>query len=691
MTAQAPSNRPEALLTSLAILKVNWDEQRQSYIDNFVPFVADVLRGDTRTELGLLDIQQGVQDTFGILIPQGALNTVVARAARRGLLDRRDRLIVPRPDKLVAFDVSRQRKELLRQHAALIDKLRTFAEDRFDRRYTEEEAEAALQAYVGEWNLAILQAMVGEGGLPMPVSARETEFVVASFIARLLERDPDGFAYLESVVKGSMLAGALYLPDLGRAQKRFDGVVMYFDTPFLLHALGYTGLEGERAARELMELAYELGATLACFDGSVAETEGVLIGAAGALRSRSRYSPQVGGVAEYFMGQGVQPSDVEVLIDRLPKNLKALRVSVHGKPGHVSGLTVDEVKLEEALQNAVHYQNRNALLHDLDALTSVYRLRQGSNQRRLEECRAIFVTTNESLVRASRSFFHTEGTHSAPMAILHHDLATLAWLKKPLAAPDLPTRQIIADCYAAMSPDDPLWNRYLDAVEHLKDSDRVSADEYAILKFSPDARRVLMEQTLGEASVVSETTVQQVLHDAKSAIQAPLLALVHETQKTAAAQVAEAEQARSQTAAEIAEKLEDAKRDRDQAVQEKLAAVKESAKVKAELNRIFEVRREKARRGAARWARVLSVSLIGLPLYLLVIAAAVCYIARSLGWRGLPDKVLAWGAIAFVAFFLIELADYVLGLHLNVRQLVRRVELRIAHSLEARFMKRSGL
>jgi hypothetical protein len=196
--------------------------------------------------------------------------------------------------------------------------------------------------------------MSGAGGLPLPTASRETEFVVASFIAHLLERDPDGFGYLESVVKGSMLASALYLPDLGRVQKRFDGVVLYFDTPLLLNALGYTGEESQLAARELMDLAYELGASLACFERTVTETEGVLIGAAGALRTRSKYTPQVGTVAEFFIGQGLQPSDVEVLVGRLPENLRALRVRVQDPPPHVAGLTVDEAALEEALQKAVH-------------------------------------------------------------------------------------------------------------------------------------------------------------------------------------------------------------------------------------------------------------------------------------------------------------------------------------------------
>lgn len=121
-------------------------------------------------------------------------------------------------------------------------------------------------------------------------------------------------------------------------------------------------------------------------------------------------------------------------------------------------LGVDEPALEDLLQAEVGYQNQNARRHDLDALTAIWRLRHGQAQRRLETCRAIFVTTNAPLVRAARRFFAAgyDG-FTWPLAVLDHDLATVAWLKRPLQAPDLPRKQIIADCYAALRPEGRLW------------------------------------------------------------------------------------------------------------------------------------------------------------------------------------------------------------------------------------------
>src|SRR5882762_8971397 len=75
-------------LTSLAILKVNWDNQGHDYIENFVPFVAEALRLAPQDTVSVAQIQGLIKQTFGLIIPQGALNMLLKRAAKRGLVRR---------------------------------------------------------------------------------------------------------------------------------------------------------------------------------------------------------------------------------------------------------------------------------------------------------------------------------------------------------------------------------------------------------------------------------------------------------------------------------------------------------------------------------------------------------------------------------------------------------------------------
>ena len=102
------------------------------------------------------------------------------------------------------------------------------------------------------------------------------EYLVSSFVTNLFDADPEGFAYLDTLVKGAMLAAFLYLPDPGRVQEHFRNVRVVLDTPFLLQALGLSGDAISESCREFLDLVYELGGKLCCFDFTVDETRGVL-------------------------------------------------------------------------------------------------------------------------------------------------------------------------------------------------------------------------------------------------------------------------------------------------------------------------------------------------------------------------------------------------------------------------------
>ncbi|MHB8219681.1 MAG: tudor domain-containing protein [Acidimicrobiales bacterium] len=102
-------------------------------------------------------------------------------------------------------------------------------------------------------------------------------------------------------------------------------------------------------------------------------------------------------------------------------------------------------------------------------------------------------------MKASHEFFRMEeADHVWPHAMLDTNLATLVWLKQPHRAPDLPRKQIVADCYAALHPDDKMWNRWLAEIQRIADNGDYGDAALDIMRFSPDAQRALMDVTLGD-------------------------------------------------------------------------------------------------------------------------------------------------------------------------------------------------
>jgi hypothetical protein len=84
------------------------------------------------------------------------------------------------------------------------------------------------------------------------------------------------FDYLETIVKGSFLVNAVYLPDPSKVLKKFNQTHFYFDTSFIIFLLGYAGKPRQEPCLELLKLLIQHGAHLCCFKHTVEEVKGIL-------------------------------------------------------------------------------------------------------------------------------------------------------------------------------------------------------------------------------------------------------------------------------------------------------------------------------------------------------------------------------------------------------------------------------
>jgi hypothetical protein len=349
----------------------------------------------------------------------------------------------------------------------------------------------------------------------------KSSYLINSFIKKLADTDPIGFEQIETIVKGHMLANALCFSDLGKIDKKIKNLEIYFDTNFLLRALGFCNEAMRDASRELLDILYELKVDLRCFEHTYREIAGVLGAIAHCLRDPRYHRQSSGETFDYFIQKNLTPSDAELEISRLKNSLRSLRVFIKEKPHYKKHLSIDELKLQEILKKEVHYSNDEALIHDLDSLISIHRLRDGRNYSEIETCKAIFITNNPKVAKASAKYFTEEcGERNVLHCVLDHILTTVVWLKKPLEVKELPRKKIIADCYAALNPSNTLWKKYLDEINKLQKKDSISENDYFLLRYSMEARQLLLDLTVGDANTFTEGTVQEVLERARAEVRA---------------------------------------------------------------------------------------------------------------------------------------------------------------------------
>lgn len=649
----------DTLLIGLAMLRANWDHSERSYIDNFVPFVADCLRDSTSTEgMSEAQVQNCVRQRFGVELPRGALKTVLRRAVRRGLARRCEGRFYPEQDALEGVPLSRQRDDVVREIEWLLTQFIEYLSVRHGEDWSREQAETALRGYVENWSIPLLrQSLTGGAAGEDQADQRETDYLVGSFVMHLRAEDPVGFGYLERLVKASMLTAGLYF-EQGVVERPFSELTAYLDSPFILTLLGLHGEEEKVAAEEVVTLAADLGVDVACFPDTVSEVRGVLQGTARDLRSRRRSGSHV-RLNPRLAAVELSATQLEELADRTEHSLRALGIGMRAKPKATAAGTTDTVALDAVLQERVGYAIDRTREHDATCLAAVHQIRSGQLQVQMDRARAIFITTNPKVVAAAA--IHFDARHdplTTPVAMMDHAFATLLWLKKPTAAPDLPWKQLVADCHAALNPDVALWNRYLDEIDALAARDDIDDETYFLMRHGHEARAALMERTHGRNDRLDERSVADIVDDARSAIQAPLNDRAKDAERRAAMAEAAVHELQAQTE------------------QERAAAVAREAETVEQARRrergesVARLASREADRQAARLALILRVG------FGLVVGASV--------WAILSGSELAqlWGQ-------LLGLGATVLALYgTSVPAILNRVKAWIAPRLESRIRRR---
>jgi hypothetical protein len=281
---------------------------------------------------------------------------------------------------------------------------------------------------------------------------------------------------------------------------------------------------------ELLALLKQYDASLCCFNITYEEIQGILDAIAASLHRagpRSIFGPSM----EYFVESGRTASDIELLVARLPQKLKDLTISIVQKPLYEEKFQIDERRFEETIENAIHYVNPRARVHDVDCISAIARLRRGQESSYPEECKALFITSNVDLAQATNRFFRREASPgTVTPCMTDYALGNLLWLKNPTIAPDLPKKQLLAQAYAAMQPSEQLWKKYLNEVTRLQEGERISTEDYYLLRYSLAAKSILMDVTDGDEETFTEGTVPEVLEIAKQKLRADLQEAVRKEQ-----------------------------------------------------------------------------------------------------------------------------------------------------------------
>ena len=659
----------EEYLSALALLKSFSDEHGAVFLNYITPFVGDAIRSTGMDQLNSIEIQDKLLDMYGIKIPEGVLNTITKRLAKRGFGTRAHSKFIPETNKLNAsYNFDHQRQYFQNQIDTLSEHFRDFVKQKYDRNLSINEAAIALTSYADKHGLPLLRTVYQHHNLTTSMALDELEYVTSRFVINAYENDSSDMDILLSLAKGSKLASVLYLQDPNGVDQRVENMTAVIDTPILLSALGYQGERKKDIACDVLNLAYINGINLTAYDHTINETEAVLSAAMHSVSKSHNAGIAVWGVREHFSNLDYTQSDIEMKIGRLERDLSSLRISVIDRPSPKIDWTVDESRLEAILSENIGYARREPMLHDLDALTATLRLRKGRRPLKFENCRAIFVTSNNALAQISKRFFENELGYHWPLAMSQDDFSTLLWLKQPLATPDLPKRQVLGDAYSALEPNFVKWDTFLNEIDKLRDDDTISNDDYLFFRHSSEVKDALMEETLGSKEPVTSEMVQSIKSRFEKSIRAPLEQQT-EIQAIELTESKQRETALSSRLDRVEEQMEEALR--------KVSLAEKRHELQQKVVREIAVTR------ARRWKNSFTF------LFALFLSLGLWFstpFSQAVPGNAIPLPIIWLAYLGIIIVIVVSMANLTSGWH--IKGFLRQVEIRIARKLEQRLASR---
>lgn len=501
-------------LTSLAMLKVDLDQQHRNYVDYVSPFVIDILHVEPPDVISDIRIADKLLTRFGLKVPTKAAQHVLRRLHRKGYLINENSVFTV-TSLLPASTLTAVQAEASSHIQRVVEAI-TLEATRSGLHWTEDDTTKAITAFLGKFTVDCLRTYVFNTALPnIPESKSGDLYIVGRFIRDARLRNDPAFDSFIVLVKGQMYSSALLCPDLESLEKKFQGVTFFFDTPLLLNLLGLHGQDAKRAADELVTLLKKLRGTPATFTHTVIETQQVLTGAAANFNNPRA----TGRVVEEARRNRLELSDLLLASEAVDERLRTVGVRTVKTPEYKESFQIDETAFHSALDEEIYYKGESALRNDVNSIRSIYVLRHGKQPVRLEDCGAVFVTTNSTLARTA---FHLGKDHNSSRevssVITAYSLANIAWLKSPVDAPTLPLRETMALCYAALEPPPELFRKYVQEMDKLLAAGQISERDHEILRLAPSARDELMELTLGDEHALTVSSVKQILDNVKALI-----------------------------------------------------------------------------------------------------------------------------------------------------------------------------
>lgn len=473
------------ILNSYAVIKSSWLED--DYISSFIPLFATLMLIKQYKKIEINEISKDFEIEYNIKIPKHPITEILNIMKNRKMISRSDIYFYPVQEQLKKYDI-RKKSEILKTKQNLIfSEIVEFAKDNYNKEINIDTAQDMLYSYLQQNSALLLNNEVS-------INYTSTRTIIADYIKDIHEKDIDKFYIIKQIAIGKLLVEAI---SFNTKEISFNGLNIFLDTKYLLNIIGCYGDLRQEVFSELTKKLLEQKANLFVFSHTDEEMMYILNNAEKWIESTAFEPNKASSILRRLRAERKTKKDIQEFKIRKKFVLDSFNIKMLDKEEINNLYQIDEHLLEQKIFNLYKQQNPNivdniereektkrTILYDIKSITNIYQQRKGFVTSLFQEAKSFLLTTNKTLVYASKIFHDKEfEKDTIPACITDSYISTLIWSINGIGkSEEIIEKKLISDCFFAMEPSQDAIDKYCSNIQKAYDNKKISESELVLLR-----------------------------------------------------------------------------------------------------------------------------------------------------------------------------------------------------------------
>lgn len=516
----------DKVLVSYAILDY-LSEKNQDIVDAYIPLVGRVILQYASDGIDRDKVRQWFVEDYGLTsITLGAIDSILRRMCTRKMLSRENGCYYIDSEKIASIPYPDLDDSIFCSFSEVIKGIQKFAKNEYSLELTQGDIENGIFQFLDGYNVDIVLNSEDLSTKLANIGSKKVnlKYIISKYILNAFHGGRN-YNFLLKIAKGHLVAQVITLESLASYNGKMSNVIVALDAPIIYNLLGLNNPSSLDLANELLGLLQKQQVKFIIFRHNYNEVIGTLQDAVTRLKSRNYDLDKSSRVLVYAVSNHLDANFIQLQISNLASLFAKWSITIEDAPESKNGYEeIDEKLLENKIKEKYKHNGKGRLPRyvedlidvDVQSLSYIFRLRGNDIATSLKNCKALLLTTNNSIAYASSDKSISNVKHTIPVCVTDVFLSTIIWIAFPQKNTHLNKMSVMSLCANNISIDNMLLSRYYKKIEELRGSGTITQDQVAELTMTNAAIKLLEQKTMNTNELFTDETPIEILQNIES-------------------------------------------------------------------------------------------------------------------------------------------------------------------------------